>query len=182
MNTITGYVITATLSLLGGIILEKLKPASKLVAWFPHNSRFILKDIDVTLQTNLLTLQNLGRKPAENVELVHRQRPDHFQFHPPIRYTEETGPDDSHILRIESLGAKEFVSLQLLSYKTAPEIMSIRSKDGPAKTINVRLQRIYPKVADLGVKALIAFGALTFLYWVIRAGIFVYENSDRLLG
>lgn len=182
MNTITGYLITATLSLFGGIILERLKPTSKLVAWFPHNSRFTLKDVDVTLQTNLLTLQNLGRKPAENVELVHRQRPDHFQFHPAIRYVEDTGPDDSHILRIESLGAKEFVTLQLLSYKTAPEILSIRSKDGPAKTINVRLQRMYPKAVDLAIKALTVFGGVTLLYWAVRSGVFLYENSARLLG
>lgn len=78
MEGLLGYVITGIVSFTVGYLLMYLQPKAKLVYWSPHSFLFILADQGVVLQTDALTLQNLGRKTAHNVDIVMNNRPDFF--------------------------------------------------------------------------------------------------------
>ena len=128
------------------------------------------------IRTDALTIQNDGRMPATNVAIIHRQRPDHFQFSTAISYVEEHGPDGAHIIRIPSLGSKEFVNIQLLSHVQEPVLLNVRCAEGPAQLIQVHLQRVYPKWFQGFVGLLIILGFGFLLYWVGSAIIFVSKS------
>lgn len=84
-------------------------------------------------------LKNAGRTTAKNVELTFNYKPEHFQFWPPITYTEKQTPDNRHVLVIPFLSAKESLTLNLLmatpstSGMRLPELLHVRSEHGPAK-------------------------------------------------
>lgn len=137
MEGLVGYIATGAVSLAVGLLLRSLEPKSKIVWWQSHNFRFNMREPNLTLHTHSYTIQNLGRKLAENVEVVHRSRPDHFQLQPALDYQEVTTPNGEHILRVPNLGPKEFCSIEFLSYKTLPELLYVRSAAGHGELINI---------------------------------------------
>ena len=176
MEQLIGYIATGVVSLVVGLFLQRLQAKPKLLYWVPGSFMFNLKEPQLALRTDALTIQNDGRMPATNVEIIHRQRPDHFQFSTAISYVEEHGPDGAHIIRIPILGSKEFVNIQLLSHVQEPVLLNVRCAEGPAQLIQVHLQRVYPKWFQGFVGLLIILGFGFLLYWVGSAIIFVSKS------
>lgn len=176
MEQLIGYIATGVVSLVVGLFLQRLQAKPKLLYWVPGLFMFNLKEPQLALRTDALTIQNDGRMPATNVEIIHRQRPDHFQFSTAISYVEEHGPDGAHIIRIPSLGSKEFVNIQLLSHVQEPVLLNVRCAEGPAQLIQVHLQRLYPKWFQVFVGLLMVLGFGFLLYWVGSAIIFISKS------
>jgi len=176
MAELSGYIATGIVSLVVGLLLRYIEAKAKIVYWFPHNFFFELKKENVVLQTNSLTVQNTGRRPAENIEIIHKQKPDFFQLAPSIPYEEETTSNGEHVLRVKTLGPKEFFMLQLLSYKTVPVLLNVRSKEGPAKTIQIQPQKIFPLWFQWVSAGLFFIGLGFAIYWCIKAIIFISNN------
>ena len=176
MAELSGYVATGIVSLAVGLLLRYLEAKARIVYWSPHNFFFELKKENVVLQTNSLTIQNIGRKPSENIEIVHKQKPDFFQLAPSVPYEEETTSNGEHVIRIKILGPKEFFMLQLLSYRTVPVLLNIRSKDGPAQAIQIKPQRIFPRWFRVFSGVLFFVGLGFAIYWGIKAVIFISKS------
>jgi hypothetical protein len=90
MDALATHVVTAVLSLAVGLALRVLEPKVRIVWWGAHQFLFQVPTLipdgppqQVHLLTHALTIQNLGRKEAEWVEIVHRARPDFFKLQPP---------------------------------------------------------------------------------------------------
>src|SRR5690242_14091966 len=111
MDTLAGYVATGVVSLTVGILTRYLEPKAKLVYWLPHNFFFDLKQEKFVLLTNSLTIQNTGRRPAESVEVVHKERLDFFQISPSMPYTESQTPAGEHVITVPNLGPKEYFTI-----------------------------------------------------------------------
>lgn len=176
MASLTGYIATGLVSLVVGIVLKYFEAKARVVYWIPAPAVFDLKNEKVVLQANALSVQNLGRETAEDVEIVHKTRPDHFQLTPAIPFTEDTTVNGEHVIRIRALGPKEYFTIQLLSYRTAPYLLYIRSKAGAASPIQIRFQRYVPKwvIALIWFFMLVGFGFT--IYWAIHAFVFISEN------
>ncbi|TBW47470.1 hypothetical protein EZI54_22695 [Marinobacter halodurans] len=176
MEQFIGYIATGVVSLVVGLLLQRLQAKPRLLYWVPGSFMFNLKEPKLALRTDSLTIQNDGRLPATNVEIIHKQRPDHFQFSTAISYVEDTGPDGCHIIKIPSLGAKEFVNIQLLSHIQEPVLLNVRSAEGPGQLIQVHLQRIYPKWFQVFVALLMLLGFGFLIYWIGSAIVFVSKS------
>jgi hypothetical protein len=173
MEQLVGYIATGLISLVVGLLLQQFQSKPKLLYWVPGSFLFELKDPKIALRTDSLTIQNAGKKPATNVEIVYKYKPDHFQFSTAISFSEETNPNGEHIIKIPSLGSKEFVNIQLLSHMQLPILLNVRSADGPAQLIKVHLQRMFPKWFNALVVGLFLLGFGFALYWIIRSIIFL---------
>lgn len=173
--SIEEVIATGIISFLTALLLQKLEPKARLAYWFPHEFTFNVKKENVILKTNSLTVQNLGRKAAENIEILHMAEPDFFEIFPSVNYEVQTSPNNNHIIRIPFLGAKEFITLQILSYKTVPQILSVRSKDCIASQIPITVQRIYPKWVNLLASFLMIFGIVTLISLLV-----MYINRVQL--
>jgi len=173
MEHISGYIFTGVVSLIVGFLLQRMQARPKLLYWIPGSFLFQVRNPDVALRTDSLTIQNIGRRPATDIEIIHRTRPDHFQFSTQIDFSEATTPTGEHVIRIPSLGAKEYVNIQLLSHTTQPVLLNVRSAQGRAQLIQVQLQRILPKPA-VWLFWLFAFTGMGFVfYWLLSAIIFL---------
>ncbi len=190
-----GYIATGTVSLGVGYLLKVFEPASRLVFWNPHSFLFRVQlpaqanqagnpQPPIHLQTNTLVVQNIGRKPAEKIEIIHRQRPDHFQFATATNYTEAFTPTGEHVIQIDTLGKREVLSLQLLAYVNAPVLVGVRSKDGAAKAITINIERNAPRWLRITMLTLAFLGAGTAAYGVAKSASYVwqYATSNQEAG
>jgi hypothetical protein len=168
MDPIFGLVLTGLVSFAVGLALQRFADKPKLQYFLPGKFTFAVNEPRVTLQTDSLTLQNAGRKAATNIELVHKERPDHFQFSQAIAYTEDRNPNGEYLIKIASLGPKEFLNIQYLSHTKPPNLLRVRYDQGPAQPIQVQFQPIYPKWLTVIVAALMLSGFGLLLYWVIQ--------------
>lgn len=173
MKDISGYIATGLVSLLIGLLLQRLKDRPRLLYWLPGSFLFQLKTPEINLRTDSLTIQNVGRQAATNIEIVHKVRPDHFQFSTPIDFSEGSSPSGEHIIRIASLGPKEHINIQLLSHTNQPVLLNVRSAEGRAQLIQVRLQRVVSKPVQALIGLLLFLGLGFFLYWVAAAVLFL---------
>lgn len=169
MDPIIGYVLTGVISLVVGLALQRFADKPKLQYFVPGRFSFNVENPKLQLQTDSLTIQNSGRKSATNIEIVHKERPEHFQFSQAIGYKEDFNPNGEHIIKIDSLGPKEFLNIQYLSHTKVPVLLRVRSDQGSAQLIQVQFQPIYPKylMYVVGVLMLSGFGVL--LYLAIKA-------------
>ncbi|MEQ3694276.1 MAG: hypothetical protein ABNH16_09425 [Thalassolituus sp.] len=84
MEHLIGYIATGAISLVVGVLLIYLQPKSKVYYWTPHTFLFNLQKENVVLQTDSLTVQNLGRKAASNIEVIFDTKPDFYQLQPAV--------------------------------------------------------------------------------------------------
>ena len=159
-------ILAGIISFLVGRALDVFESKPKVCYWFPHQFYFDVKKENVVLKTDSITVQNLGRKSAEDIEIIHEQEPDYFKLQPSLSYTTANNANGEHVIKISSLGPKEFFTLQLLSYKTVPSLMSIRSKNGHAQNVPITIQRLYPQYINYSVAFLMIMGFATIVYLV----------------
>jgi len=180
MDTLAGYVATGVVTFVAGWALKTLEPKVKIVWWSAHQFLFQLTNPALALFTHAITVQNVGRKTAEAVEIVHKARPDFFKLQPALDYEEKTTPAGEHVIRVQSLGPKEFFTIEFLSYVSIPELLFIRSETGHALPIQIQPQRIFPYWLRLILNGLIFVGFGFVVYWLIRTGNFVLRGAGVL--
>lgn len=182
MEAYQGYMITSLLSLFVGYLLTHLQPKSRLSFWIPHTFTFNVNEHSLSLATASLTLQNLGRKQAEKVEILHRTRPDFFQFSPAVNYAESTTPEGHHVITIDALGPHESVTLQMVAYRTQLQPLTIRSKDGLAQPVPTRIQRVFPAWMLRFATGFMLIGFGCTAYWIARAAYLVITIISKAAG
>ena len=192
MNSLAGYIATFLVAIAVAYFSQFLLPNVRLRYWMPLNFLYIIPAnqlgpqaapapaqpspaIPFQLLTHSITVQNFGRKSADRVEIVHRRRPDFFQFYPSLNYQEVTTPAGEHILRIDSLAPKEWFTIQFLSYLNRPELLYIRSAAGQASLMPWMYVRRYPRWVIHSLSMLTLIGSGFCAYWVIRAAVFLFK-------
>jgi hypothetical protein len=156
-----------------GWFLHRLKGKPSLLYWLPGSFTFKLKEPDMLVRTDALTIQNIGRQTAKDIEIIHKEKLDHFEFSTPIDFAESTSPSGEHVIKIASLGPKEHINIQLLSHAKLPMLLNVRSAEGQARAIQVQLQRIFSKSIQALAVVLMAIGGGFVLYWVVRSVVFL---------
>lgn len=169
------YIVTGFSSLIVGALLIYLQPSAKVVYWSPHS--FFWKVVPkedynennepVPFQTDMWTIQNIGRRSTADLDMLFEERPDHWQLQPPIVHDTIKLDNEQFAIRIPELGPKEIVTVAVFSYKTEPRPLSIKSSVGPAKRIDIGFERSYGPWLYWFRAFLIMLGLATALYWSI---------------
>jgi hypothetical protein len=132
------------------------------------------------LLTQSVTIQNFGHESADWIEIVHARRPDFFQLHPALNYTESTAQTGEHTLRVGSLASKEFFTIQFLCYTHMPTLAYIRSPAGHASPMPWMTVRKYPSWVYAAMWLAMLVGAGFVAYWIIKGGTFVLKSVGAL--
>ena len=171
---LVSYAGAAAVMLIVGFFLRELKQKWGLVWWNFHQFIFELDfDPPVKLLIYAITVHNVARTPARDIEIIHNTRPDYFKLEPALDYVDYVKPSGDHVLCVKSLGSKEFVTVQFLNHVTSAQLRTIKSEAGPAREIDILTQRVYRSWWS-GFPALIfviTAGALT--YWLVKIGIHI---------
>ncbi len=174
MEGLACYIITGLVSLVVGLLITRLQPKAKLVYWFPHVANF---DIDadpgppISFQTSALTVQNLGRRAAGDVQIILSGEPTDLQMYPIIPHEEHETEDGHFVLTIPRLAPREIVTLQIVGLGYFPALLNLRSDAGVAHQVPVEIQSINPAWLNSSVGALFLVGLGVTIYWVIRVAV-----------
>jgi hypothetical protein len=191
MGSLAGYIAAICMSVAATYLSQFVLPKVKIRYWLPNHFMYSIPASQISPQqpapptllaapplkllTHAVIVQNFGRQTAPWVEIVHRRRPDFFQFYPSLDYTESTTPAGEHVLRINSVARKEWFTIQFLSWMTMPEFLYIRSTAGHASLMPWMYVRRYPQWVYHFLRALVVMGIGFCTYWLIKAGFFVFQ-------
>jgi len=194
VDSLAGYIGTICVTIIATYLSQFLVPRVKILYWLSHSFLYTLpvplptgtpaspptvsptpKAPTFNLLTHSITVQNFGRKTADWVEIVHRKKPDFFQFYPSLNYAESTTPAGEHVLRVNSLAPKEWFTFQVLSYMQQPEFLYIRSNAGHASLMPWMPVRRYRQSVYNIIRLLVLIGSGVSVYWIIKAAIIVQK-------
>jgi len=199
MDTLAGYIASLAVGAIGSYLSQFLRPKVKIRYWQSHNFTYTIPPnnpnaltisapvaaagntpappalANFLLLTQSLTIQNFGREKAAWVEIIHAARPDFFQLHPALDFTEHVSPTGEHTLRVQSLAPKEFFTIQFLCYTLPPNLSFIRSEAGHASPMPWMTVRKYPKLVYALIQLFLAIGIGSCVYWTAKGLILVYK-------
>jgi len=184
-------ILAGILSLVGGILLEKFRNKQPKILYYLSNiSDFQVPSTTregqqqtIFVNTHSIVVQNAGRAPAHNIEVVHRPIADQnfwFRINPDITYSEGRTPEGGRILKFPHLLPGQMVTISYL-YTYPHQIQHIhnyvKSDEVAGQAINVFhvmqtpkwLQHIFLWLAFLGViyaGQLLWVGIINFIRWV----------------
>lgn len=164
MESLGTYVATGVVSFAVGLALRALEPKVRLVWWSPHQFLFQLQlQQPVALLTHAITIQNLGRKEAKDVEVVHKTRPDFFKLQPALDHVETTTLAGEHIVRVRTLGPKlcDFTGVAL-------------------HPLSRGSRTVHPDTTDAGVSALVQRARPRFVFDRSRVRCFLADKGWSL--
>ncbi len=119
----------------------------------------------LNIRSSQIMVQNLGRLPAEDVEIVSEAtgEPAGYNVMPAIDFSVGTTSSGRWLVKIPYIAPKEVVTLQILN---GANIEQVRCKEGVAKIVPVVHQRVYPAWANLIAGALMIVGVFSIIYWL----------------
>jgi hypothetical protein len=196
MDSLAGYIASICVGAIGTYLSQFLRPKIKIKYWLAHNFMYTIPNYqlpapnpapalvpgnapapaaphNLLLLTQAVTIQNFGRESADWIEIALNQRPDFFQLYPNLNYTESTAANGTHTVRVQSLGSREFVTVQFLCYTHAPQIAFVRSNAGQASTMPWMTVRKYPAWFYVLMWLVMIVGMGFSAYWIIKGGAFV---------
>lgn len=157
------------------------RPRTKLRWSVSHNSVMLVDEAyktddgkeerrDVDVRFRRIFLENAGRAPAKNIEVVFNWRPRKINLWPQRIYSEAINPEGRFIVSLPNMATKEFVGIDLFSIRgEVPDVVNIRSEEGFAKEVQMRPQIVYSNWVNGSVLALMFLGAMAFVYLLITA-------------
>ena len=175
MEDLISYIATGTVSLIVGALLIYLQPKSKIFYWTPHSFLFDVKEQNIMLHTDSLTIQNLGRKTASNIEVIFDTKPDFYQLQPAVIHDGVEMENGNFAVKLKELGPKEFYTFQVLSYSKLPKLLNVRSDSGKASYMPFQLQRLYPRWFNLLILLFFSIGGATSFYWLTKVTYGLYQ-------
>lgn len=173
-------IITYVVTFAGGYLSRYIEPRSKLVHWFPGWVTFVvplptpppgaapLPPATVNVSTHTLTIQNVGWRPANQIEILHGQAPQLFRFVPQVNFTQGVTPAGEHVITIASLAPREWVALHVLTVGNFPPLRTVRSAGGPSTLVTTRQTFVISKARRRVYQVLLILGSATAIYWLWR--------------
>jgi hypothetical protein len=160
-STIISAVITGIL----GLIFRSFVPRSRVIWGVSHGFVFYVVREDKTshFHTRTVFVQNVGRAPAESVEVHLNFKPEHFQIWPTFTYETALNPENRFTVSVKSLGKREFFSIELLAGGPLPDVLRVRSAIGEAKQVPMAPFQILPSWLRHFLQVLILLGVFAII-------------------
>lgn len=185
MEQYFGYIISGVITLIIHLALKYVNPKSRLVYWQSHYFEFHVPLPNAEppspqtgiLITHALTIQNIGTKPSDNIEIVHDSEPDFYKLFPALDYVQSKTPSGEYIVRVPRLAPQEFFSIEFLSYTHMPRLLYVRSENGHAKFIHIQPQQVRSKALLALVQILILVGSFVLAYMLYRIIVFLATHA-----
>lgn len=162
------YVVEGIVLFIVGLFLYKIKTKKpNLVNYITNISFFhIPGQPPISVGTHTITIQNMGRGKAEEIEVHHNQLP-FINVFPDIQFQIEETPQGGKILKFNNLLPKKKIIISYLyTYTQNPTVFLptyVKSKEANAKLIKTIHTPIYPKWLQYLAAILMLLGSIFLL-------------------
>ena len=171
LKTIINYIF----AFIFGYMSRYIEPRVRLVHWWPGFFTFALPlpnpaggQQTVGVSTHALTIQNLGWRIANQVEIIHGQAPQLFRMQPQMNFTQALLPNGEHVITIRTLAPREWVTIQVLTVGPLPPLRVVRSNEGQSTQVTTQQTFVISRARRRVLQVLLILGLATAIYWVWR--------------
>ena len=163
--------LSVALSALLSLLAYALRAKVKLIWGQANNSYHQIKTEPqlVGVYCEKHYLQNLGRKPATNVEFVLSHPPTEISIWQARDYTKKPTPEGQFMLVIPQIAPRELIIIDTIyvNLRTA-DVISVKNGETIGKRVTFRVERYFGKVFATFVILLFLGGAAFYLSLIIR--------------
>ena len=149
-----------------------LQPRARVVWGASHQFAFIVPQQNgnrLPIYTKTLFIRNVGRMPAEEVEVFLNFVPEHLQVWPTFQYSSRVNPEGHYSLVFPSLGPREAVSVEIIqSNREPPAALRVRTAQGDQKQVAMAPQLVVARWVVITIWMLMILGVYQLLSWGAR--------------
>jgi hypothetical protein len=192
MDNISQYifpgVVTLVTTVFASLLIMYIRPKAKVRYWRPHS---FLHDIPepnnkhVFIRTEAITLQNLGRENANNIQLTFKKKPDHFSIDPPsanimTQFCKfDNDVNEYFVINIASLAPRELITVQILNFQQdlsllVSPLLNVRSAAGKAECIPVQIAKVLPRWFVKLAYIIMIIGIICTIYLLVKLIVLTY--------
>lgn len=159
-SIISVVITTVVTGVAGHFLIGKPKVKWGVSHGFAFNLRKETEDYETNLiYTQSLFIQNMGRKPAHEIEVHLNFPPEHFQTWPSFDYQTITTPQGQFVIKIGTLGKHEHLTIEMVQGRfELPRVLYVRTPEGPCLQMSIAPQPVAPTWLKLIVTALMLIG------------------------
>jgi len=165
-------------TIVGIVVAQWLRPKSNIIWAETHGFTYLLPDPQreggtVNVWVDSLYIQNAGKKPADDIEVIFNWPPQYFNIWPVTPHTPERLHDGRFVINVKSLAPNELFHIERLEVANAPPtVLRVRSREGgDAKRVSMRPIRVYPRSVEFCVGSLMLIGMFAIIYHAISFGL-----------
>lgn len=166
--------ISFALTLAGGLILYVFRARVKLIWGGANNNFFRLEPQPnnpavVTLYSEKHYLQNTGRVPARDVDVIFSAKPDAVSIWQTRQFQDVQMPNGNYILTIPNIAPWELVIIDSLWITPSHgEVLGVRCPDAVGKRVNFWVQRNFGPIFNMTAALLMLLGAYYAIVLLLR--------------
>ena len=164
-------IVSSLIALVGALISALLRAKVKLIWGQANNSYHLLKNDSSQhgVYCEKHYLQNMGRKPALNVEFVYHHAPTEISIWQARDYTKKPTPEGQFMITIPQIAPKELVIIDsiYINLMTA-EVISVKNSEAIGKRVNFIVNRNFGNLFNALMLALFFGGLVFFLNLIVR--------------
>ena len=167
-SEIISFFLTLTIAVITYSFRSKVK-----LTWGQANKSWHsvkVQEGDVNVINEKYFVQNLGRAPANNVEVVYNGAPTKLMIFPQRDYKTTQNPDGAHIVNIPYISPKELITLDAIYIgKNQGNILSVKCKEQEGKHVTFFVVRKFSKNFYLLIWTLLILGVAFVINILIKA-------------
>lgn len=170
-NEFSSEIASGVITLLIAFIINLVRPKVSLIwgqanhSW--HSIPVEEGDIQVISEKNFL--QNMGKAPATDVEVIYQSKPTKLLIFPTRDYEASNNPDGAYVVKIPYISPQELITLDgIFINESLGHILNVKCKERFGKKVNFWVIRRLPKWAHWIVGALLIFGVAFLLSTLIK--------------
>ena len=168
----TPQLIATLLTITTTVVMRIIQPRPKVVWGTSHQFSFRVPRTnppggEFLLHTQTVFLQNVGFGPAEDVEVILNYKPENFSLWPQLNYSTESNPEQRFIIKIASLGRREFTTVEMLhTTGEMPSTLRVRTSRGECKQVPMVPMQLFPRWFRIAIIVLFFMGIFTAFEWL----------------
>lgn len=119
-------------------------------------------------------VQNVGSKPATDVEVVFSTTPTGISTYPALKYTTGVNPEGAFLVEIPKIPPKELIVIDTIHVNSeTAELKSVRSNETTGKLLRFVVQRQFGWKMQTLVAIVMLAGLYSLVFWTIQLVLFV---------
>ncbi|TDN47618.1 hypothetical protein [Scandinavium goeteborgense] len=121
-----------------------------------------------TVHTQSYVFRNEGKDAATNMEVIFNYQPMYLNVWPSRLFTVKNDSERRHVMVFDYLAPKETIRCEVLAINSqVPMLLSVRCKEGIARSIMLSPQRVFHPALINSLRFLIFLGSVSLVYVLV---------------
>ena len=134
-----------------------------------HQYPGVDEGVTISIWTEKFFVQNSGRKPARDIEIVFSVPPTSYNLWPPREHSRTTLENGNFVLKVPSISPRELLIVDIVDVRNSGvRLLSVNCPDAMSKSVQFAATRQFGKLFDAFIRYLLVAGFLGTVYLLLK--------------